>query len=73
MVVVPSARTAVALHVQTIAVATSVINQSLTVIGNSVITSPGHPAQTLGVSAPPLFYAVEIACPSALSYRDTLR
>ena len=73
VVVVPSAHTAVDCHVQTIAVATSVINQSLTVIGISVSTSPGHPRQTLGVSSPHGLNAVNIAFGFAHSYRSALR
>ena len=64
VVIVPSTRImlwVVDIHMQTIAVASSRVNQALGVIRRAITAVPGQPTKALGVSGPPLLYTSEIA------------
>ena len=64
VVVVPSARVMlwmIDIHVQTVAVASSHINQTGVVIVRALTTAPGQPTNALSVSSPPLLHTIEIA------------
>ena len=49
------------IHVQTVAVASSHINQTGVVIVRALTTAPGQPTNALSVSSPPLLHTIEIA------------